>query len=274
MSDLLIAPAYAEIAALKRHFQLLNGSPEALQYLLVSTPTPTGAQLETWLTTPANLTAFQQLVSSPAGAAAVAASSTAMAAVAASSTAMNAVAASSTAMAAVIASSTAMNAVAASSTAMAAVIASSTAMNAVAASSTAMNAVAASSTAMAAVAASSTAMAAVLNSATARKAVYDSDTAWNAIAGSATAKAALLASSVEHSTNSTSHVYPPGSGAGVRAALLQQRCNGYYSNAGANADTYSTTSTSYIDRYVRVTGLTHRINNNSYYSYIKYIIMQ
>ena len=234
MSDLLIAPAYAEIAALKRHFQLLNGSPEALQYLLASTPTPTGAELQTWLTTAANLTAFQQLVSSPAGAAAVAASSTAMSAV----------------------------------------IASSTAMSAVAASSTAMSAVAASSTAMAAVAASSTAMAAVVNSDVARKLVYDSNTAWNAIAKSATAKAALLASSVEYSTSSSSHVYPPGSGAGVRGALLQQRreTNGA-SFAGTSADTYSTTSATYIDRYVRVTGLTHR-NSSSYTSYVKYIIMQ
>ena len=216
MSDLLIAPAYAEIAALKRHFQLLNGSPEALQYLLVSTPTPTGAQLESWLATPANLTAFQQLVSSPAGAAAVAASSTAMAAVAASSTAMTAVAASSTAMAA------------------------------------------------------------VLNSAVARRAVYDSNTAWNSVVSSATAKAALLASSAEHATTLLSHVYPTGSGVGVRAVLVQQRREGSTntSYAGANADTYSNTSTNYVDRYVRVTGLTHRSAVNNRESYIKYIIMQ
>ena len=218
MSDLLIAPAYAEIAALKRHFQLLNGSPEALQYLLASTPTPTGAQLETWLATPANLTAFQQLVSSPAGAAAV------------------------------VSSSFAMAAVAASSTAMAAVMASSTAMNA------------------------------VLNSTVARSAVYDRDTAWNAVVASATAKAALLASSTEHQTKSPSHVYPTGSDYAVRVVLLQQRRDGggTTSYAGANADTYSTTSTNYIDRYVRVTGLTHRVSQSgaSNISYIKYIIMQ
>ena len=216
MSDLLIAPAYAEIAALKRHFQLLNGSPEALQYLLASTPTPTGAELQTWLATPANLTAFQQLVSSPAGAAAVAASSTAMAAVIASSTAM------------------------------------------------------------AAVAASSTAMAAVLNSAEARKAVYDSDTAWNAFLANATAKAALLAGSVEHTTGSTSRDYPLGSGVGVRVAFIQQKTSSVSSTswAGPNTGTYSTSSTTYIDRYVRVTRLTHYSNNTNGYSTIKYIIMQ
>lgn len=225
MSELLIAPAYAEIAALKRHFQLLNGSPEALQYLLVSTPTPTGAQLQTWLSTPANLTAFQQLISSPAGAAAVAASSTAM------------------------------SAVLTSSTAMAAVLASYNAMSAVAASYNAMTA--------------------VLNSATARRAVYDSDIAWNVVVGSATAKAALLASSWTDTTQSTMHIYPSGSGNGVRAVLLQQRSSssgGSY--VGANADTYLTNSTTYVDRYVRVTGLTHRSNSSGYSSYIKYIIMQ
>ena len=128
---------------------------------------------------------------------------------------------------------------------------------------------------MAAVAASSTAMAAVLNSATARKAVYDSDTAWDAIISSSTAKSALLSGSVEHIASSTSHVYPTGSGAGVRAVLVQQlSSSSRTSYAGANADTYVTSSSSYIDRYVRVTGLTHRSNTTSYPSYIKYIIMQ
>ena len=83
MSESLIAPSYAEIARLHRHFRLLNGSPEALEYLL-NTPGLTGEQLETWLQTPTNLVAFQQLVSSPSGVSAVAISSTAMAAILAS----------------------------------------------------------------------------------------------------------------------------------------------------------------------------------------------
>ncbi|MGD9663479.1 MAG: hypothetical protein AB7U63_19730 [Porticoccaceae bacterium] len=147
MSTALIAPTYAEIVRAYKHFELLNGSPVALQYLLASTPTPTGAELETWLQTPENLTAFEQLISAPNGTAAVAASSTAMAAVAASSTAMAAVAASSTAMAAVAASSTAMAAVIASSTAMAAVFNSAVAKGAIWASDIAVGAIAASSTA-------------------------------------------------------------------------------------------------------------------------------
>ena len=130
---------------------------------------------------------------------------------------------------------------------------------------------------MAAVAASSTAMSAVLTSAAARRAVYDSNTAWNSVVSSATAKAALLASSREHQANSSSHAYPTGSDFAVRVALLQQSRDGAITSyAGANADTYSTTSTNYIDRYVRVTGLTHRVSQSgaSNISYIKYIIMQ
>lgn len=50
MSDLLIAPAYAEIAALKRHFQLLNGSPEMLEFLM--SPGVTGSGLQTLLSSP------------------------------------------------------------------------------------------------------------------------------------------------------------------------------------------------------------------------------
>ncbi len=244
MSDLLIAPAYAEIAALKRHFQLLNGSPEMLEFLM--SPGVTSAELQTLLGSPVKLTQFQQFIASPGGAVSLAANPTAMAALADSSTAMAAVAASSTAMAAV------------------------------AASSTAMTAVIARSTAMTAVAASSTAMAAVLNFAAARTALYDSEIAWNAVVGSATAKAALLAISTEHSTNSTTHVYPTGSDVWVRTVLVQQRRNNYTSYAGVNADTYGTSSFSYIDRYVRVTGLTHRISNSTSTStsYIKYVIMQ
>ncbi len=117
MSTALIAPTYAEIVRAYKHFELLNGSPVALQYLLASTPTPTGAELETWLQTPENLTAFEQLISAPNGTAAVAASSTAMAAVAASSTAMAAVFNSAVAKGAIWASDIAVGAIAASSTA-------------------------------------------------------------------------------------------------------------------------------------------------------------
>ena len=134
MSIALIAPTYAEITRAYRHFLLLNGSPVALEYLLSTSPAPTGPELQSWLSTPGNLAAFQQLISAPSGAAAMCASGTAMNAVAASSTALNAVVSSSTAMNAVIASSTALNAVVSSSTAMAAVVASSTAMTAVFAS--------------------------------------------------------------------------------------------------------------------------------------------
>lgn len=62
MSDSLIAPSYAEIARMHRHFRLLNGSPEALEFLL--SPDITGPALETWLQAPANFAAFAALVNS------------------------------------------------------------------------------------------------------------------------------------------------------------------------------------------------------------------
>lgn len=116
----------------------------------------------------------------------------------------------------------------------------------------------------------------MLSSVAARSAVYDSDTAWNAVVASTTAKAALLSSSSEHIINSTTHTYPTGSSAGVRAVLVQQKSSSdqYPCYAGASTDTYSTRSTNFIDRYVRVTGLTHRIHSINHYSYLNYIIMQ
>ena len=130
---------YSEAHALHEHFKLIYGSYDAT--LFVFDAAVTGASLEAWFGTPANLAAFRQLVSTYVGPAAMIANTTTWAAVIASSTAMAAVAASSTAMATVAASSTAMAAVAASSTAMAAVAASSTAMAAVIASSTARSAI-------------------------------------------------------------------------------------------------------------------------------------
>ena len=118
--------SYNEISRMYRHFVQLNGTSEPLDVLLNN---PGG--FNSWLVQEGKMSLFEQLISSPNGAASVAASSTAMNAVIASSTAMNAVAASSTAMNAVAASSTAMNAVIASSTARPIVWASSTALNAI-----------------------------------------------------------------------------------------------------------------------------------------------
>jgi len=161
-------------SALLRGYDSVNKfdaiGPDAIYLLTLMT----GAELDTYLSDPANAASFEAILASTEARTALLNSSTAMTAVAASSTAMAAVAASSTAMAAVIASSTAMAAVIASSTAMTAVAASSTAMAAVIASSTAMAAVIASSTAMTAVAASATAVSAMNASATAKTALYNS----------------------------------------------------------------------------------------------------
>ena len=111
---------YSEAHALHEHFKLIYGSYDAT--LFVFDAAVTGASLEAWVGTPANLAAFRQLVSTYVGPAAMIANTTTWAAVIASSTAMAAVAASSMAMAAVAASSTAMAAVIASSTARSAII--------------------------------------------------------------------------------------------------------------------------------------------------------
>lgn len=180
-------------------------------------------------------------------------------------------AASSTAMTAVAASSTAMAAVIASSTAMTAVTASSTAMTAVAASSTAMGLVVNSLTMLPAIGASNNALAAVFASSTARVAVYDHATALATLTAIANVQTYLKTIDTEHQTSSTSHT----SANTGRTLLVTQWAlhTAYASYAGASADTYVTTSTSPVDRFVKVMNLTHRAGHSSYYSYVTYIDM-
>ncbi len=110
--------ALDEIAQLREHFILLNGSPEAISVLLDPGITP--ASFDTWLATAGKLALFQQLIAAPSSIAAVAANTTSMAAVAASSTAMAAVAASSVALMVVHGQDVALNAIKGSAVAMAA----------------------------------------------------------------------------------------------------------------------------------------------------------
>lgn len=305
MSQALMAPTYAEIAQMHRHFKMLYGNPLALDYLL-ATPAPTGAQLQAWLATPANLVAFQQLITAPNGAAAVCASSTAMAAVASSTTAMQYMLGSSAALNALLFSNTAMTAVAASNAAMTAVVQTAVARNSlsgnrvalavvaanpaatsvmaehadtmtvVAASVDGIRVLAASATAMGVIAASANAMAIILASANARMAMYDTTVAWDAIAAAPVARTALSNVAALHATSLAAYTYPPGVAAGVRTVLVQQKTStaGYPSIAGASADTYLTTSLAYIDRYVRVTGLTHRIDYSGASTTVRYVVMQ
>lgn len=179
----------------------------------------TGAQLQTYLATGANLASFVQVTNvrrqlqvlrnTPAAVTAVTASATASATIVANDTALRqwllygtsynwrsfanlaAVLASAPAMAEVAASGAAMAVLAASQTAMAAVAASSTAMAAVAASSTAMTTILASSEATTTVIASPIAMPAVAASATAMALVAASSMAMAAVAASANAKMAI-----------------------------------------------------------------------------------
>ena len=216
--------------------------------------------------------AMALLVTSASAMAAVADSSTAMTAIAASAAGMTAVIASSTAMTAVAASSTAMTAVAASATAMGLVAASATAMAIVSVSAVAMAAVAASSTAMTAVIASSTAMAAMFASTTAKTALYDSTTASTAIFASTSAKAYLVTIAQTSNAPSSTAV---AANAGRTYFLQQKVTSGGSSVAGATpgSSTYTTTSTAFVDRFVKLAGLYHRIGGGSYVGTVTFVDM-
>lgn len=306
MSEALIAPTYAEAAQMHRHFRLLFGHAAALEYLLDSTPAPTGAQLQDWLATPANRAAFEQLASSPAGAAALCANSAICTAMAGSATAMQCLFASEPAVHAMLVSRTAMAAIAANTATMQKLVNNTymqgalamnraalsvvaevpaavsvlaehaTTMGKIAADFDGIRTLAASATAMAVIAASNTAMPILLANANARTALYDGTTAWDALAAAPVARAAMDAVAQEHSTTSITHVYPTGVAAGVKVAFLRQKASSvsYQSAAGTSADTYTTTSTAYIDRYVRVIGLTHRVANSQGNSMVRYLIVQ
>lgn len=102
MSEALIPPTYAETAQLHRHFRQMFGSAIALEYLLGTTPTPTGVQLQAWLATPANLQAFRQLALTQVGAAALCTSADVMGAVATSTIAMQCLVESAAALAVLV----------------------------------------------------------------------------------------------------------------------------------------------------------------------------
>lgn len=77
MSDILTAPIYTEILNLKNQISALviaTGINPARQYLLNTSPAPTGTDFQTWLQTGDNLISFKQLIATPDGAAAVAGS--------------------------------------------------------------------------------------------------------------------------------------------------------------------------------------------------------
>lgn len=184
----------------------------------------TGAQLQTYLATGANLASFVQVTNvrrqlqvlrnTPAAVTAVTASATASATVAANDAALRqwllygtsynwrsftnlaAVLASAAVMAEVASSGAAMAALASSPETVAALIASPTALSAVLASSTAMAAVIASPTALASFVASSTAMEAVAASSAAMGVVAASSTAMTAVGASSTAKMAVFGNDV------------------------------------------------------------------------------
>ncbi|WP_343734504.1 hypothetical protein [Acidovorax sp.] len=234
MSEALIAPTYSEAYELRRQFRQLYGAGAALDYLFATVP-PTGAQLEAWLATDANLTAFQRTISTQVGASTVCAGGAAVAAVVGSATALAYMRDSDTGRAAMLNAKTAMTAVLGSATACGA----------------------------------------LLTSSAFRGALYDNETAWALWVASANGRNALSAIAAEHANATSTHVSPAGIGTGTRVMLVQQKATGttQTSYAGSNADTYTTSSLAYIDRYVRVPGLTHRSAGASSTSWIRYVIV-
>lgn len=190
---------------------------------------------------------------------------------AASSTAMTAVAASSTAMTAVVASPMTIDTLLTSSTARPLLIASSAAMTAVAASATVMADVVDNATWLAEIGASNTALAALFASSAVRVALYDHASALTTLTNITNVRTYLLAAYPNFTTtNSTSHVSV---NAGRTLLLSQKASGGATSYAGAGADTYTTTSTGGVDRFVKVSGLTQRTSSSSYYSAVQYVDM-
>ena len=234
MSEALIAPTYGEVFELRRQFRQLYSGGVTMDYLF-ATVTPTAAQLEIWLATDANLAAYQRLVSTAVGASAVCASAPVAAAVAGSTTALATMRDSDAGRAALLNSKTALTAVLASATASAAVVTNRAFLSA----------------------------------------LYDSENAWAAWVASANGRNALNGIAQETSLVNTTHTYPPGLGHGVRVILTQQKAVGTtpLSHAGQSADTYVTSSQTYIDRYVRITGLTHRTNGASTTSWLRYVVL-
>lgn len=236
MSEALIAPTYSEAYELRRQFRQLYSAGAALDYLFATVP-PTGAQLEAWLATDANLTAFQRLISTQVGASTVCAGGAAVAAVVGSATALASLRDTDTGRIALLNSKTAMTALVGSATAPGVLLAS----------------------------------------APARAALYDHESAWALFIASVNGRNAISAIAQEHTASgSVAFVFPPNMGIGTRAVLVQQKASSTSLNsiAGASVDTYTTNSVTYIDRNVRVSGLCHRCGGAGVNSTIRYTVMQ
>lgn len=234
MSDALSAPTYGEIVELRRQFRMIYAT-QALDFLL-STPAPSSAALTAWLDTPSNLDAYQRLIGTNAGATAVCSSSAAVAAIAGSTKALETLRDSSVGSAAMVNSKTALDAI---------------------------------------LAAGADAMATVLTIRAVRTAIYDSDTAFASLIASANGKAALNSIAIEHNNTTTTHAYPTGVNAAIRTVLISnRRFASAISWAGISADTYGATTIEFVDRYVRLKGLTHRISATGNTSVVRYVVME
>ena len=148
---------------------------------------------------------------------------------------------------------------------------SGSAMSLIANNPVALNMLLASNAAMTAVANANAALAAIFGVMTARTALYDSAQASAIVLASANARAYMVSIAQTSTVQGTAHQ----SANTGRTILVQQRSvsSSFLSHAGASADTYSTNSTALIDRFVKVSNLTHRAAGSSSYSVVTYLDM-
>lgn len=210
-----------------------------------------GAQLETWLGTGINNDGFIQAINSRSQTRVLSESTTALTAIASSPIALNSALTSSVGR--VI---------------LPIIAANSTLLTTIAANASSMTAIAGSASAMAVIAESNTLLGIVFGSATPKTALYDVPAAQTVLFASANAKAYMVSIAATASTASSSNV----SVNTGKTFFIQQRVTGgsATSYAGVSADTYTTASSTFVDRFVALTGLTHRQSGirNSEVTYI------
>lgn len=204
-----------------------------------------GAQLETWLGTGINKAGFIQAINSRSQVRLLTESLTALTAISTSPAAVSSIGRSSV-----------------SASIRDAIFANASTYSAMTASSTVMAAVAESALFMEKITESNTILASMFSLVVPKTAFYNSSIASSALFASTNAKAYMVAIATPNDTSSTTHASV---NTGKTFLIQQKTINASFtSHAGANADTYSTNSTTYVDRFVKLVGLTHRISGADY----------
>lgn len=277
---------YNEVALLRKHFVMLNGSPEALEILL--DPAVTLASFAAWFGTAGKSALFDQLIISPTG----------ISSIAASPTAMSAVASTAPAMAAIVGNTTAMNAIAASANAMTVMVSNATAMSAIAGHVIAVSSILKSPVSVSLVSGSPVAMNAFANSTVAMPLVFESTAStasvfntWvgrSAIWGSVYASTLAMQSPtldwlLENITTTASITTVAYTQLSNKKCLLLQMFAGGSNNGltvtagyGPSGETYPTTQSfaTYANILKRLSTLSVKTSSASQAGSVKYVVME